>query len=543
MGASTEGVDGQSDYHFFFLSLSLRSRRALDDRRCTSTCRASPLLVALRAPAYPALARSPLVSLSRERKPSLDCERSSGGQQQNASKGCSGWLRRMVRWSLIVWQRSESPCACPVIGDDENRGPTASLRGRDRFDGCFILLRRGTLLTLTLFSSLFSFKTPPGFAPGRKYTRYRGPYLDQLSLESLKAEPRKWGEFFGVVGGGRWRWSRRSRRSSSSSSSSEGRGAKRGKSDQKPDDSSVPSSSSSSTSTSSSPESSPNLPPSYTLPASVLALRERAEENVVSFLPNYLWVTAALVVALAALGGRPLSLVGLALLGAFAFANAKGMLGGPSVSEALARQQQLLLEQRQRAAAVAAGQAPPPPPVISSSPSTSSAAAEEQTPPARAAATVFVYGVAAYTRAFAPLTRGIALGIAFTALHACLRVAATEGEAWTRGFSAVSSEQQRRTFSYVVAGVPFRDVLFGGGRRRRARAGGAAAAAASAHQRNSDKSQRQEGIDEDPRRCLRELAAAARALASAAAIGARAAAAAALDAGIAKVKTLRQQLR
>ena len=75
---------------------------------------------------------------------------------------------------------------------------------------------------------------------------------------------------------------------------------------------------------------------------SMLALRERAEENLVAFLPNYLRALAALVVLLAALGGRPLSLVGLACLAAFAVANARGLFGGPSVAETIARKQQQL---------------------------------------------------------------------------------------------------------------------------------------------------------------------------------------------------------
>lgn len=232
---------------------------------------------------------------------------------------------------------------------------------------------------------------------------------------------------------------------------------------------------------------------------SMLALRERAEENLVAFLPNYLRALAALVVLLAALGGRPLSLVGLACLAAFAVANARGLFGGPSVAETIARkQQQLMLEQQQQQQR-AAGQAPP----------------------ARAAATVFVYGVAAYTRAFAPLTKGIALVIFLAAFHACLRVAATERAAWT---AAASAERQRKVPSYAAAGVPFRDAAFGAPR-----------AEASA--------QRDEKDQEDPRRCLRELEAAARALASAAAIGAKAGAAAGVDAAVAKAKALRQQLR
>jgi hypothetical protein len=232
---------------------------------------------------------------------------------------------------------------------------------------------------------------------------------------------------------------------------------------------------------------------------SMLALRERAEENLVAFLPNYLRALAALVVLLAALGGRPLSLVGLACLAAFAVANARGLFGGPSVAETIARkQQQLMLEQQQQQQR-AAGQAPP----------------------ARAAATVFVYGVAAYTRAFAPLTKGIALVILLAAFHACLRVAATERAAWT---AAASAERQRKVPSYAAAGVPFRDAAFGAPR-----------AEASA--------QRDEKDQEDPRRCLRELEAAARALASAAAIGAKAGAAAGVDAAVAKAKALRQQLR
>ena len=234
---------------------------------------------------------------------------------------------------------------------------------------------------------------------------------------------------------------------------------------------------------------------------SMLALRERAEENLVAFLPNYLRALAALVVLLAALGGRPLSLVGLACLAAFAVANARGLFGGPSVAETIARkQQQLMLEQQQQQQQQrAAGQAPP----------------------ARAAATVFVYGVAAYTRAFAPLTKGIALVIFLAAFHACLRVAATERAAWT---AAASAERQRKVPSYAAAGVPFRDAAFGAPR-----------AEASA--------QRDEKDQEDPRRCLRELEAAARALASAAAIGAKAGAAAGVDAAVAKAKALRQQLR
>ena len=251
---------------------------------------------------------------------------------------------------------------------------------------------------------------------------------------------------------------------------------------------------------------------------SMLALRERAEENLVAFLPNYLRALAALVVLLAALGGRPLSLVGLACLAAFAVANARGLFGGPSVAETIARkQQQLMLEQQQQQQR-AAGHAPPPP----APPRAAAAAAgEEQAPPARAAATVFVYGVAAYTRAFAPLTKGIALVILLAAFHACLRVAATERAAWT---AAASAERQRNVPSYAAAGVPFRDAAFGAPR-----------AEASA--------QRDEKDQEDPRRCLRELEAAARALASAAAIGAKAGAAAGVDAAVAKAKALRQQLR
>lgn len=348
--------------------------------------------------------------------------------------------------------------------------------------------------------------SPAGFAPGRKYTRYRGPYLDQLSLESLKAEPKKWSEFFGVerwTGGGTTRRRRKEKTDADADS------------DKKP--------SSSSSSSSSSPP--PPPPPSWTLPTSVLALRERAEENVVAFLPNYLRAVAALVVALASLGGRPLSLVGLACLAAFAVSNARGTLGGPSVAETIARkQQQLILEQQRAAAAAGGGQ---------QAPQGASAAplppADEPTPPARAAATVFVYGVAAYTRAFAPLTRGIALGIALAALHASLRVAATErAAAWTTAAAAAtaaaapSSGEQRQTrvsLPYSVAGVPFRDVLFGGA------------------------SSSPSSPSEDPRRCLRELAAAARALASAAAIGAKTGAVAAFDAAVAKAKALRQQLR
>ena len=171
----------------------------------------------------------------------------------------------------------------------------------------------------------------------------------------------------------------------------------------------------------------------------MLSLRERAEENVVAFLPNYLRALAALVVALAALGGRPLSLVGLACLAGFAVANARGMLGGPTVAETIARKQrQLISEQQQRATAAAAaaggGQAPQ-----AALPSLAAAPPEEPTPPARAAATVFVYGVAAYTRAFSPLTRGIALGVALAALHASLRVAATERAAWANASAAAAS--------------------------------------------------------------------------------------------------------
>lgn len=348
----------------------------------------------------------------------------------------------------------------------------------------------------------------PGFAPGRKYSRYRGPYLDQLTFESLKAEPRKWGEFFGFE----WRRSGARRKSTKETTN-----------DGDDDDSDKPSSSLPSSS------SGPSSPPSYTLPTSVLALRERSEENIVAFLPNYLRALAALVVSLAAFGGRPLSLVGLACLACFAFAHARGLLGGPSIAETIAKQQQLVLEQQQRAAALTAGQVPPPPPV---SPSRTTAAEGVLTTPARAAATILAYGVAAYTRAFAPLTRGIALGMVLTALHACLRVAATERAAWS------SASEQARKSSYLVAGVPFRDVTLGASEGRGGASGGAASASAASAQLNHRKQEA-----EDPRRCLRELAAAARALASAASIGAKAGAAAAVDAAVAKVKALRQQLR
>ena len=385
---------------------------------------------------------------------------------------------------LVIAFKSVS--LCYESSDRGSKGLRASLEGTIQCR-CFF-----PSLSLTLTSPLNK-KKLEGFAPGRKYARYRGPYLDQLTLESLKAEPKEWSEFFGV--GGRRSGAARSWRNTKKEKTDDGGNSD---SDNKP-------SSSSSSSSSSAP------PPSWTLPTSVLALRERAEENLVAFLPNYLRSLAAIVVSLAALGGRPLSLVGLACLACFAFANARGMFGGPSVSETLARQQRLMLEQQQRAAAVAAGQAGP-----SGAPATPPE--EQQTPPARAAATVFVYGVAAYTRAFAPLTRGIALGIALMALHACLRVAATERAAW-----GVASDRQRKS-SYAVAGVPLRDVFFAAPKRTGA----------------SHKEQQQY---DDPRRCLRELAAAVRALASAAAIGAKAGTAAAVDAGVAKVKALRQQLR
>jgi len=303
--------------------------------------------------------------------------------------------------------------------------------------------------------------------------------------------PKKWGEFFGVGG----------RAAAAVAATRKGK--------KKSDDDSAPSSSPQPP-----PPPPPPPPPSYTLPISVLALRERAEENIVAFLPNYLRALALLVLLLAALGGKPLSLVGLACLAAFAVANARGLLGGPSMAETLARQQQLMLEQQQRAAAIAAGQPAPPP-----SASQQRRGAEEPTPPVRAAATIFVYGVAAYTRAFAPLTRGIALSLALTALHASLRVAATERASW----ASALSEQGRRESSktYLLAGVPFRDVFFG----------------SSAAPRGSQKR------EEDPRRCLREVTAAARALTAAAVIGVKAGAAAAVDAGVAKLKALRQQLR
>ena len=42
---------------------------------------------------------------------------------------------------------------------------------------------------------------PAGFAPGRRYARYRGPYLEHLTVGDVRAPPRPWAEWAGKARG------------------------------------------------------------------------------------------------------------------------------------------------------------------------------------------------------------------------------------------------------------------------------------------------------------------------------------------------------
>jgi hypothetical protein len=125
----------------------------------------------------------------------------------------------------------------------------------------------------------------------RRYQRFRGPFVEQATLDDLRAAPRPWTQFWGSAdaGGG--------------------------------------------------------LGGAYNVPASADALAERVDENLAAFLPNYLRLAAALV--LAAFYLRPRALLGAAALGAAAW------LGGGRALEA---------QQREAGAAAAAARAGRPAP-------------------------------------------------------------------------------------------------------------------------------------------------------------------------------------
>ncbi|KAL4419286.1 hypothetical protein ABPG77_008336 [Micractinium sp. CCAP 211/92] len=123
----------------------------------------------------------------------------------------------------------------------------------------------------------------------RAFTRYRGPFIEQLTLEDMKQAPKSWAVF--------WRGSERA-----------GAAAE-----------------------------------AYSLPASLAVLHERTEENFATFLPNYLRLAAAVMLATFYL--RP-----------------KALLGAAAVALSMYRSVGALLQRQRReqqAAAVAAAMRAP----------------------------------------------------------------------------------------------------------------------------------------------------------------------------------------
>jgi hypothetical protein len=230
-----------------------------------------------------------------------------------------------------------------------------------------------------------------GFAPGRRYARYKGPYLETLRTADLKRSLRIWSEFFGRSGG-----------SAAPTSSQAGGGpATAGKA--------------------------PFSLTPWSCPESMNAARERGEENLVYFLvsvagmsdaiqpgratkkvgflstaftvslslhptqPNYLRCALAIIVLLAFFT-RPLALIGLAGMVGAAAANLLGLFGPPAVPPR-----------------TPGGPAPPPPP-----------------PPMRALVNLAAYILAAYTRSPGVAFRGGALAVSLIGLHASLLAAPSE---------------------------------------------------------------------------------------------------------------------
>ncbi|KAL4424091.1 hypothetical protein ABPG75_001392 [Micractinium tetrahymenae] len=184
----------------------------------------------------------------------------------------------------------------------------------------------------------------------RAFTRYRGPFIEQLGLEDLKQAPKSWAVFW--------------------------KGSERGA-----------------------------AADAYNLPASIAVLHERTEESFVTFLPNYLRLAGAVLLATFYL--RPKALLGAA---AVAYSMYR------TVGAALERQRQEL--QQQQAAAAGGG--------ANGSRAAARPPANPNEQAVNALLAVVTWLLVAYTRCLPMLLLGAAASLAAVLAHCALRRAPSE---------------------------------------------------------------------------------------------------------------------
>ncbi|KAI3432223.1 hypothetical protein D9Q98_003785 [Chlorella vulgaris] len=193
----------------------------------------------------------------------------------------------------------------------------------------------------------------------RCYQRYRGPFIEQLGVDELQQAPKNWDVFW--------------------------KGSDKGQ-----------------------------LAAAYNLPASIAVLRERIEENLVTFLPNYLRVAAGVLLATFYL--RP-----------------RALLGAAAVLYSMYRSAAIAYRRQQQEAAAAAAAANRGVPARQTRTVAAAAAAGEGEAAAdpneqvvTAALTVVTWLLVAYTRCLPILLLGCAASLVAVLLHCALRRSPSE---------------------------------------------------------------------------------------------------------------------
>ncbi|PSC73348.1 Drug Metabolite transporter superfamily [Micractinium conductrix] len=248
----------------------------------------------------------------------------------------------------VPWRLERSPLA-----------PAVPLEGSDTVEGLQALERRR--LTEALSGGAAVGAAAAGragaAATGRRaFQRYRGPFIDQLSIEDLKAAPKSWALF--------WRGGERA-----------------------------------------------SAADAYSLPASLAVLHERTEENFVSFLPNYLRLAGAVLLATFYL--RP-----------------KALLGAAAVAVSMYRSLGLALRRQQAEAAAGAagseGRGRQPPLAQQRAQQQQQQRTDPNESAVTAATTVVTWLLVAYTRCLPMLLLGATASLVAVLVHCALRRAPSE---------------------------------------------------------------------------------------------------------------------
>ncbi|PRW61143.1 Prenylated rab acceptor PRA1 isoform A [Chlorella sorokiniana] len=252
-----------------------------------------------------------------------------------------GWLLR----------RSPLSSGVPLEGSDTVQG----LRNLERMR-LAELLQEPTSVTFASGRAGTSSTATNGGGWRRRFQRYRGPFIEQLAVEDLKADPKPWAVFWRGSESGRWA-------------------------------------------------------AAYNLPASLDVLHERTEENFVSFLPNYLRLAAAVLLATFYL--RPQALLGAAALAVSMYRSISRALEGQAADAAAAQGGPRGRGGGNRGTAALAGAA-------------GGAAADPNEQLITAGLTVVTWVLVAYTRCMPILILGMAASLVAVLVHCGLRRAPSE---------------------------------------------------------------------------------------------------------------------